>query len=160
MNSSLTTKFNFLTIAVILITAISIGSLMVYREATTKSEELRQRGLITAAMLARASEYGVYTENLDALKKVVRSARMDPDFAYATVLNADNGSLIRDAIDPASESVVTQASGLDRFLEALCFRRSCFQKAGSATSIFVSKLHRVHAQICLPIPISRRRQER
>ena len=28
-------------------------------------------------MLARASEYGVYTENLDVLKKVVRSARMD-----------------------------------------------------------------------------------
>ena len=35
MNSSLTTKFNFLTITVILITAMSIGSLMVYREATT-----------------------------------------------------------------------------------------------------------------------------
>ena len=110
MNSSLTTKFNILTIAVILITAISIGSLMVYREATTKSEELRQRGLITAAMLARASEYGVYTENLDALKKVLLSARMDPDFAYGVVLNADNGILIRDAIDSAADNVAVHAS--------------------------------------------------
>jgi two-component system sensor histidine kinase/response regulator len=110
MNSSLTTKFNFLTIAVILITAVSIGSLMVYREATTKSEELRQRGLITAAILARASEYGVYTENHDGLKKVVLSARMDPNFAYAVVLNADNGILIRDAIDPAADSVAVHAS--------------------------------------------------
>jgi signal transduction histidine kinase/DNA-binding response OmpR family regulator/HPt (histidine-containing phosphotransfer) domain-containing protein len=108
MNSSLTTKFNLFTIAVILITAGSIGSLMVYREAATKSEELRHRGLITAAMLARASEYGVYTENLEALRKIVLSARMDPDFAYAEVLNADNRNLIRDVIDPASERVVAQ----------------------------------------------------
>ena len=130
MNSSLTTKFNFLTIAVILITAISIGSLMVYREVTTKSEELRQRGLITAAMLARASEYGVYTENLDALKKIVLSARMDPDFAYAMVLNADNGSLIQDAIDPASESVMTQASGSGPFPGGSLFSEAVLPESG------------------------------
>jgi len=108
MNSSLTTKFNLLTIGVILITAFSIGSLMVYREVKTKHEQLLQRGLITASMLARASEYGVYTESLEALRKVVLSARKDPDFAYVVVHKANNWILIRDAIDPVSDGVVAQ----------------------------------------------------
>jgi hypothetical protein len=59
MSKRLTTKFNFLTIVVMLMTAISIGSLALYREVTTNRDELVQRGLITAGILAQASEYGV-----------------------------------------------------------------------------------------------------
>jgi two-component system sensor histidine kinase/response regulator len=97
MRPSLTTKFNLLTIAVILMTAISIGLLVVYREVTTTRDELVQRGLITAGMLAQASEYGAYTENVETLRKVVASARMDPDFAYMLVQNADSKVLIQEA---------------------------------------------------------------
>lgn len=106
MKTSLTTKFNLLTIVVMLMAAISIGSLALYREVTTTRDELVQRGLITAGMLAQASEYGVYTENIETLKKVVNSARMDPDFAYLVVRNANNKSLIREAKDEIATGIL------------------------------------------------------
>lgn len=109
MNTSLTAKFNLLTIVVILITAIGIGSLVMYREITTIREELVQRGVITAGMLAQASEYGVYTENVETLRKVVNSARMDPDFAYMVVQNAENNVLIQEMQDQVTNSLMTEA---------------------------------------------------
>lgn len=99
MKARLTTKFNFLTIVIIMITAISIGSLALYREVTSTREELVQRGLITAGILAQASESGVYTENAETLKMIVNSARMDPDFAYVVIHNANNNQLIQEAKD-------------------------------------------------------------
>lgn len=109
MKASLTTKFNLITIMVILITAISIGSLVLYREVTTNRDELVQRGLVTAGMLAQASEYGVYTENVEALKKVVDSARIDPDFAYLAVQNADNTTLTQESKDQVASGMLAHA---------------------------------------------------
>lgn len=109
MRTSLTTKFNLLTIAVVLMTAISIGSLVLYREVTTTTDALVQRGVITAGILAQASEYGVYTENTETLRKVVASARMDPDFSYMVVQNADNNVLIQEMHDQVTNSFITEA---------------------------------------------------
>jgi signal transduction histidine kinase/DNA-binding response OmpR family regulator/HPt (histidine-containing phosphotransfer) domain-containing protein len=109
MSTSLTTKFNLLTVVVMLLTAISIGSLALYREATTTRDELVQRGLITAGMLAQASEYGVYTENVETLRKVMDSARTDPDFAYMVIYNADNKPLIQEAKDQDVSDMLASA---------------------------------------------------
>jgi len=109
MRASLTSKFNFFTIVIIMITAISIGSLALYREVTTTRDELMQRGLITAGILAQASESGVYTENVETLKMIVNSARMDPDFAYVVVLNASNNPLIQEARDRISNEAMENA---------------------------------------------------
>ena len=109
MKASLTSKFNFLTIVIIMITAISIGSLALHREVTTTRDELVQRGLITAGILAQASEYGVYAENVETLKMIVNSARMDPDFAYVVVRNANNNPLIQEAKDRVSNDAMENA---------------------------------------------------
>jgi two-component system, sensor histidine kinase and response regulator len=109
MKGSLTSKFNFLTIAIIMITAISIGSFALYREVTTTRDELVRRGLITAGILAQASEYGVYTENVETLKMIVNSARMDPDFAYVVVRNVNNNPLIQEAKDRISNDAMENA---------------------------------------------------
>ncbi len=109
MRTSLAAKFNLLTIGVVLITAVGIGSLVMYREVTTTREELVQRGLITAAMLAQASEYGVYTENLETLRRVVVSAYKDPNFAYIVVMNADNNALIQEVKDQGPTGMLTHA---------------------------------------------------
>lgn len=109
MKASLTSKFNFLTIVIIMITAISIGSLALYREVTTTRDELVQRGLITAGILAQASEYGVYTENVETLQIIVNSARMDPDFAYVVVHNANNSPLIQEAKDGVANDAMENA---------------------------------------------------
>ena len=105
-HASLATKFNFLTTVVILMTAVSIGALVMYREVTTTRDELVQRGLITAAMLAKASEYGVYTENVEDLRKVVVSAYTDPDFAYIAVRNAANTTLIQEVKDQEANGLL------------------------------------------------------
>ena len=109
MKASLTSKFNLLTIVIIMITAISIGSLALYRKVTTTRDELVQRGLITAGILAQTSEYGVYTENVETLKMIVNSARMDPDFAYVVVRNANSNPLIQEAKDRVSNDAMENA---------------------------------------------------
>jgi two-component system, sensor histidine kinase and response regulator len=108
MKTSLTIKFNLLAIVVMLIAAISIGSLALYREVTTTQDELVQRGLITAGMLAQAGEYGIYTEHAETLKKIVDSARKDPDFAYLAVWNTDNNALIQEVKDQVAKSVMAK----------------------------------------------------
>ena len=109
MKTSLTTKFNLLTIAVMLMTAITIGSLALYREVTSTRDELVHRGMITAGILAQASEYGVYTENVETLKVIINSARMDPDFAYVVIHNANNNPLIQEAKDRVSKDAMENA---------------------------------------------------
>ena len=109
MKTSLTTKFNLLTIAVMLMTAITIGSLALYCEVTSTRDELVHRGMITAGILAQASEYGVYTENVETLKVIVNSARMDPDFAYVVIHNANNNPLIQEAKDRVSNDAMENA---------------------------------------------------
>ncbi|HET7178281.1 MAG TPA: hypothetical protein VFI14_01090, partial [Chryseosolibacter sp.] len=109
MKTSLTTKFNLLTIAVMLMTAITIGSLALYREVTSTRDELVHRGMITAGILAQASEYGVYTENVETLKVIINSARMDPDFAYVVIHNANNNPLIQEAKDRVSNDAMENA---------------------------------------------------
>jgi hypothetical protein len=52
MSKRLTTKFHFLTIVVMFMTAISIGSLALYREVTTNRASLHQFVSITAGILA------------------------------------------------------------------------------------------------------------
>jgi len=114
MKTNLTAKFNLLTIGIILITAVSIGSLVMYREVATTRDELVHRALITAGMLAQASEYGVYTENVETLRKIVASAQMDPDFAYLVVRNAGNQPLIQEGKDQVASTLsasVPQSKG-------------------------------------------------
>ncbi|MFO0700945.1 MAG: response regulator [Nitrospira sp.] len=121
MRVGLTTKFNLLTIMVILMTASSVGALVLYREVTTTREELTQRGLITAAMLAQASEYGVYTENREALRKIVGSAQMDPDFAYIAVYNTEKRPLIQEVTERSLSNLLGSTMPLDQLSSGSAF---------------------------------------
>ncbi len=89
----LRTKFNLLSLSLILATALGLGVLVVQHERSSSYDDLILRGKITAAMLAKNAEYSLYTENQEALNRIVDSVKLDPDVAYIVVFAA-NGKLL------------------------------------------------------------------
>ena len=75
----LRTKFNLLSLSLILATALGLGVLVVQHEQSSSYDGLILRGKITAAMLAKNAEYSLYTENQEALNQIVDSVKLDPD---------------------------------------------------------------------------------
>jgi len=96
----LITKFNFLTITLILLTSLGIAAFEIHHKKAEMYGELLHRGRITAAMLAQNSEYAIYTENQEALQKIVDSLQVDTDIAYVAVLNSQKQILVQKVTDP------------------------------------------------------------
>ncbi|MCS6326039.1 MAG: response regulator [Nitrospira sp.] len=92
-------KLNFLSIGLVVLTAIGIAAFVVHREITTRYQDLVNTGLTTAAMVAQNSEYAVYTENQDAVRRVVGGLHALPDIAYAAVLGKDRQPLLEETWD-------------------------------------------------------------
>src|SRR5262245_25508209 len=92
--TSLITKFNLLTISLILLTAIGIAVVQIQREKTASYATLLHRARLTLAMIAQNSEYAIYTEDSATLQKIVDSLGVDPDIAYVAILNKDKNILI------------------------------------------------------------------
>jgi signal transduction histidine kinase/DNA-binding response OmpR family regulator len=90
----LITKFNLLTISLILLTAMGIAFVQVQREKTASYETLLHRARLTVGMVAQNSEYAIYTEDNTSLQKIVDSLSVDPDIAYVAILNKDKQVLI------------------------------------------------------------------
>ncbi len=97
---SLTAKFNALTISLILASSLGIGAFAIQRERVGNYEKLLRHGMTTAAMVARNSEYGVFTEDREDLREIVDSLRADVDISYVAVLNADLRVLVSEATSP------------------------------------------------------------
>ncbi len=89
-------KLNLLSIGLVVLTAIGIATFVVHREITTRYQDLVNTGLTTAAMIAQNSEYAVYTENQDAVRRVVGGLQTLPDIAYAAVLGKDRQPLLEE----------------------------------------------------------------
>jgi hypothetical protein len=107
---NLTAKFNILTISLILVTAVSIGAVVIYQDRASSYEELRRHGEMTAAMLARNSEYGIYAEDEQGLRQIVESLRADVDVSYVGLLNAELETLVREVRTPGLELPVPRVS--------------------------------------------------
>ena len=73
----LTTRFNILTIALILATSIGIGTFVTLRGHASSYERLLRKGMTTAAMVAQNSEYGIYAEDRTILQQIVESLKAD-----------------------------------------------------------------------------------
>ena len=90
MQTTLATKFNLLTCALVLCASAAIGGFLVQQQITATSKDLVRRGEILTALIAQNSEYGVLTENRESLLKLVESLTVDPDFAYIEILGKDS----------------------------------------------------------------------
>ena len=111
----LITKFNLLTITLILLTAMTIAIVQIQREERASYETLLHRGRIMAAMIAQNSEYAIYTENKDALQRIIGSVGVDADIAYVAVLNKEKNVLLLEVADPTIHvpSFPEETPGLD-----------------------------------------------
>ena len=104
------TKFNVLSVSLILATAVGLSVLMVHHEHESNLRDLIQHGHTTAAMMAQEAEYGIYTENQDALHRIVENARLDPDVVYVVILNAQGKPLATTSTDPLLLPLITALS--------------------------------------------------
>ncbi|TVL98386.1 MAG: hypothetical protein CV087_21305 [Candidatus Brocadia sp. WS118] len=79
---SLAAKFNFLTIGLILVTAVGISVFLIRSQISYSYRNLLNHGLSVAAMVSHNSEYGIYTEDKESIGNIVKSLAVDADIAY------------------------------------------------------------------------------
>jgi signal transduction histidine kinase/CheY-like chemotaxis protein len=103
----LTTKFNVLSLSLILATALGLGLFVVQQKAASSYRDLIQRGTTTASMVAQNIEYSLYTENQEGLHRIVDSVRHDPDVGYIVVFAAGGKALATSAPEPGLVSQVS-----------------------------------------------------
>lgn len=105
LNMGLRSILNLLTIGLVVLT-VGIAGLLIQREITTRLQDLINRGLTVAAMVAQSSEYAVYTENQEALRRNVAGLRVTPEIVYVAILNKTQQVILEQTF-AASASVPT-----------------------------------------------------
>ena len=90
---SLATKFNLLTISLILATSVGICLFMIRLEMTNYYNELLNHGKTIADTTAKNCELGIYTENEALLLSVLSGLSADSEIAYVAVLNRQQRTL-------------------------------------------------------------------
>ncbi len=96
---------NLLTIGLVVLT-VGIAGFLIHREITTRHQDLVNQGLTIAAMVAQSSEYAVYTENQEALRRNVAGLRATPEIAYVAILSKTQQVILEQTF-AASVSVPT-----------------------------------------------------
>ena len=91
---NLTTKFNMLAIAIILVTSLGILSFVVKVEKEEHYLELMEDGFLMANFLSENSEYGIYTEDQETLNQLVKSIFAAEVVSYVSILDKDKKVLI------------------------------------------------------------------
>ena len=106
----ITTKFNLLSISLILVTSVGIAGFILHRDVKNNYKDLLAHGRSVADIVAQNSEYGIYTENQDFLRVLLESALSDDYVAYAAVYSSDGRKIISRSDD--SDSVTEEAARL------------------------------------------------
>lgn len=84
---SLTSKFNLLTIFLVVVTTSVMAFFVVRDEMSDHFREMLDHGRSIAIMLSLNIEQGVYTENREALTRAAENLFHDPDIVYVYVLD-------------------------------------------------------------------------
>ena len=100
IRSSIETRFNILSSLLILLTAVGVGSFLIVKEQNAAYQRLVRHGSGIARMLAHNSEYGIFTENREALNKIIDGLLSDKDIAYTVIANSQNKILVNQVFEP------------------------------------------------------------
>lgn len=84
---------NLLTIGLVMVT-LGIAWSVIQRETAVRHQDLVDRGRTLATMMAQSSEYAVYTENQEALRRTVAALHSTPEVAYVAILSRTNQPLL------------------------------------------------------------------
>jgi len=82
---SIASKFNILTIFLIMLTALLTGSYIIWQHRASSFKNFTEHGEEIAVMLSKNLEYGVYTENQEAISQSLQSLDENKDIAYILV---------------------------------------------------------------------------
>jgi len=88
----LTSKFNLLSITLVLITAIAVTTYAVKREWDSRIINLQEEGLQSTRILAEFSEYAIYTGDPESINTILNS-RDDSVITYIGLLRQDTSVL-------------------------------------------------------------------
>ena len=91
----LATKFNLLTITVILITAVGSAFFATRQESQSQYDRLLHYGESIVRMLSENCEYAIYTENPAALNQIVDGLSSIPDISYVVIREAQHTVLLK-----------------------------------------------------------------
>jgi two-component system, sensor histidine kinase and response regulator len=91
----LATKFNLLTITLILITALGFAFFATRQETLSQHARLLHYGESLVRMVSENCEYAIYTENPAALNQVAASLSSIPDISYVVIWGAGHTVLLK-----------------------------------------------------------------
>ncbi len=85
----LSNRFTLISVALVLLTSLSITSYVILTEKSKAYQSLFSQGKIMASMLAQNSEYGIYAEDGLLLSQLCKSVMNDDSVIYIAILNRD-----------------------------------------------------------------------
>ena len=85
---SLSTKFNLLSISLIIITAVAIALFVIRQHRAERYQDLLKHGIKTACLAAEISELGIYTEDTDTLQHIADGISGN-ELAYVAFMRHD-----------------------------------------------------------------------
>jgi EAL domain-containing protein (putative c-di-GMP-specific phosphodiesterase class I) len=86
------TKFNLLTMALVLMTAVVIASLVIQQQRDDRYQALLHHGIDVSKLVAEISEYGIYTEDRETLRRIIQGAR-DEEIVYLAFMRGEGGAV-------------------------------------------------------------------
>ena len=110
----LTTKFNLIANLLVTLTAIALTTSLLSLEQDTRKKELLNHGYSIAQMLAKFSEFALYSEDADSLNLILNTID-DKAISYLALVRQDM-SVVADrwylASSPSQENFINQAETL------------------------------------------------
>lgn len=91
---TIATKFNLLTILIILVTSGGISFFLIQNATSHIYRNLVNHGLIITGMASQTSEYSIYTGDKESMAQIVESLEVDDDIAYVCLLDKDKKLLM------------------------------------------------------------------
>lgn len=110
---SIASKFNLLSIFLIVLTALATGGYTIWHHQLNTFDNFAQHGEETARMLAKNTEYGVYTENRQAIEQALQGLEESPDTAYIAVFNKQHQILAQRNYRQLSKVPLSEVPGGD-----------------------------------------------
>lgn len=92
-NLSIKTKTLLISVIPLIIACVLLSILFMWEHLSDVTDTLHKRGQETAKLLAPASEYGIFSGNLTALKQLVYAAATDPEIAAITITDTEQNIL-------------------------------------------------------------------
>lgn len=102
---SLVAKMNFLSISLVLCTALIISFFFIRNRTRQIFTELVNHGITVAQMASQNSEYGIYTQDQTSLQQVIDSLSVSDDIAYVSILDDEMKELTHRILKKSLEKI-------------------------------------------------------